>query len=95
MSKRVADLLIETLQAACVKTCYGIVGDTMNQIAHAIDRARSILSICGMNRPAPSRPLPKHCSLAVSRPAQAAAALVVSTFINSVYEGNRNRALVR
>ena len=39
MSRRVADLLVETLQAAGVKRCYGIVGDTMNQIAHAIDRS--------------------------------------------------------
>src|SRR5208282_5245794 len=39
MSKRVADLLVETLQAAGVKRCYGIVGDTLNQIAHAIDRS--------------------------------------------------------
>jgi pyruvate dehydrogenase (quinone) len=39
MSKRVADLLVETLQAAGVKTCYGIVGDTLNRIAHAIDRS--------------------------------------------------------
>ena len=39
MSKRVADVLIETLQAAGVKNCYGIVGDTLNQIAHAIDRS--------------------------------------------------------
>jgi pyruvate dehydrogenase (quinone) len=38
MSKRVADLLVETLQTG-VKTCYGIVGDTMNQIAHAISRS--------------------------------------------------------
>ena len=38
MSKRVADLLVETLQAAGVKNCYGIVGDTLNRIAHAIDR---------------------------------------------------------
>ena len=37
MSKRVADLLVETLQAAGVKTCYGIVGDTLNRIAHAVD----------------------------------------------------------
>ena len=36
MSKRVADVLIETLQAAGVKRCYGIVGDTLNQIARAI-----------------------------------------------------------
>jgi pyruvate dehydrogenase (quinone) len=35
MSKRVADLLVDTLQAAGVKTCYGIVGDTLNRIAHA------------------------------------------------------------
>src|ERR1700731_4901814 len=39
MGKRVADLLVETLQVAGVKTCYGIVGDTMNRIAHAIDRS--------------------------------------------------------
>src|SRR5258707_15593904 len=39
MSKRVADVLIDTLQAAGVKTCYGIVGDTLNRIAHAIDRS--------------------------------------------------------
>jgi len=37
MSKRVADLLVETLQAAGVKTRYGIVGDTLNRIARAID----------------------------------------------------------
>src|SRR5260370_28615474 len=39
MSKRVADVLVETLQGAGVKTCYGIVGDTLNRIAHAIDRS--------------------------------------------------------
>src|SRR5207237_2219261 len=39
MSKRVADLLVEMLQAAGVRTCYGIVGDTLNRIAHAIDRS--------------------------------------------------------
>src|SRR4051794_41886643 len=39
MSERVADLIIETLQAAGVKNCYGVVGDTLNQIAHAIDRS--------------------------------------------------------
>src|SRR5271156_2090697 len=39
MSKRVADVLIEALQSAGVKRCYGIVGDTLNRIAHAIDRS--------------------------------------------------------
>ena len=37
MAKRVADLLIETLQSAGVKRGYGIVGDTLNRIAHDID----------------------------------------------------------
>jgi len=40
MSKRVADLVVETLQAAGVRTCYGIVGDTLNRIAHAIERSQ-------------------------------------------------------
>src|ERR1700756_1303490 len=39
MSRRVADVLVETLEAAGVKRCYGIVGDTLNRIAHAIDRS--------------------------------------------------------
>jgi pyruvate dehydrogenase (quinone) len=39
MSKRVADVLIETQQAAGVKNCYGIVGDTLNRIAHAIQES--------------------------------------------------------
>ncbi len=39
MVERVADVLVETLQAAGVKRCYGIVGDTLNRVAHAIDRS--------------------------------------------------------
>jgi pyruvate dehydrogenase (quinone) len=38
MGKRVAAVLVETLQAAGVERCDGIVGDTLNRIAHAIDR---------------------------------------------------------
>jgi hypothetical protein len=38
MSKRVADLLVAAPQAASVKNRYGIVGDTLNRIAHASDR---------------------------------------------------------
>jgi hypothetical protein len=41
MSKRVADVLVETLQAADVKTCFGIVGDTARR--------------CGGVRPAKTR----------------------------------------
>jgi pyruvate dehydrogenase (quinone) len=39
MIKRVADQLVEALQPAGVKTCYGIVGDRLNRIAHVIDRS--------------------------------------------------------
>ena len=30
MSKKVAQVIVETLQSAGVKNCYGIVGDTLN-----------------------------------------------------------------
>jgi thiamine pyrophosphate-dependent acetolactate synthase large subunit-like protein len=34
MGMTVADLLVDTLQAAGVKTCYGIVGDTARAALH-------------------------------------------------------------
>lgn len=37
--KKVADIIIETLQAAGVRRCYGIVGDTLNHITDAIRRS--------------------------------------------------------
>ena len=39
MSKKVADVLIDTLHAAGVRRCYGIGGDTLNRIAYAIHRS--------------------------------------------------------
>jgi len=40
MSKRkVADIIVETLQAAGVKRCYGVVGDTLNHVTDAIRRS--------------------------------------------------------
>jgi pyruvate dehydrogenase (quinone) len=36
-------VLIETLQSAGVKRCYGIVGDTLNRIAHAIDTSETVV----------------------------------------------------
>ena len=39
MSKKVAEIIVETLQAAGVKRCYGIVGDTMNMTAHYLERS--------------------------------------------------------
>src|SRR5580692_13128664 len=39
MSKKVADIIVETLQSAGVRHCYGVVGDTLNLIAHAISES--------------------------------------------------------
>jgi pyruvate dehydrogenase (quinone) len=40
MSKRkVADIIVETLQRAGVQRCYGVVGDTLNHITDAIRRS--------------------------------------------------------
>jgi len=39
MSKKVAEIIVETLAAAGVKHCYGIVGDTLNLIAHHINES--------------------------------------------------------
>jgi pyruvate dehydrogenase (quinone) len=39
MAKRVADVVIETLQAAGVKRCWGVPGDTLNFVTDAIRRS--------------------------------------------------------
>ena len=40
MAKRkVAEIIVETLQAAGVKRCYGVVGDTLNHVTDAIRRS--------------------------------------------------------
>jgi pyruvate dehydrogenase (quinone) len=39
MSKKVADIIVETLESAGVKHCYGVAGDTLNRIAHSISES--------------------------------------------------------
>ncbi|HEY9348317.1 MAG TPA: thiamine pyrophosphate-dependent enzyme [Inquilinus sp.] len=94
MSKRVADLLVETLQAAGVKTCYGIVGDTLNRIAHAIDRSE--IDWVSMRHE-------EAGAFAAGAEAQLTGRLTACAgtcgpgslhFINGLYEANRNRAPV-
>src|SRR6202162_278822 len=94
MSKRVAELLVETLQAAGVKTCYGIVGDTLNRIAHAIDRSE--IDWVHMRHE-------EAGAFAASAEAQLTGRLTACAgscgpgslhFINGLYEANRNRAPV-
>jgi pyruvate dehydrogenase (quinone) len=94
MSKRVADLLVETLEAAGVKTCYGVVGDTLNRIAHAIDRSE--IDWVHMRHE-------EAGAFAAGAEAQLTGRLTACAgscgpgslhFINGLYEANRNRAPV-
>jgi pyruvate dehydrogenase (quinone) len=94
VSKRVADLLVETLQAAGVKTCYGIVGDTMNRIAHAIDRSQ--IDWVHMRHEEAGAFAAGAEALLTGRLTACAGTCGPGSlhFINGLYEANRNRAPV-
>src|SRR6266849_1406042 len=94
MSKRVADVLVETMCAAGVKTCYGIVGDTMNRIAHALD-CSPIEWVHMRHEEAGAFAAAAEASLTGHLTACAGACGPGSLhFINGLYEANRNRAPV-
>jgi pyruvate dehydrogenase (quinone) len=94
MGKRVADLLVQTLQAAGVKTCYGIVGDTMNRIAHAIDRSQ-IDWVHVRHEEAGAFAASAEALLTGRLTACAGSCGPGSLhFVNGLYEANRNRAPV-
>jgi pyruvate dehydrogenase (quinone) len=94
MSKRVADVLIETLQAAGVERCYGIVGDTLNRIAHAIDR--SAISWVHMRHQEAGAFAASAEAMFTGRLTACAGTCGPGSlhFINGLYEANRNRAPV-
>jgi pyruvate dehydrogenase (quinone) len=94
MSKRVADLLIETLQAAGVRTCYGIVGDTLNRIAQAIDRSE--IDWVHMRHEEAGAFAAQAEALLTGRLTACAGTCGPGSlhFINGLYEANRNRAPV-
>src|SRR6201992_2889247 len=94
MSKRGADVMVETVQAAGVKRCYGIVGDTLNRIAHAIHESE--IEWVHMRHE-------EAGAFAASAEGQLTGELVACAgscvpgslhFINGLYEANRNRAPV-
>src|SRR6266705_1558805 len=94
MTKRVADLLVETLQAAGVKTCYGIVGDTMNRIANAIDRSQ--IDWVHMRHEEAGAFAAAAEALLTGRLTACAGSCGPGSlhFINGLYEANRNHAPV-
>lgn len=92
--KRVADIIVECLQNAGVKRCYGIVGDTMNLTAHSI--ARSEIEWVHMRHE-------EAGAFAAAAEASLTGRLTACAgscgpgglhFINGLYEANRNRAPV-
>jgi pyruvate dehydrogenase (quinone) len=94
MPERVADVVVETLQAAGVKRCYGIVGDTLNRIANAINLSE--IEWVHMRHE-------EAGAFAASAEAQFTDNLTACAgscgpgslhFINGLYEANRNRAPV-
>src|SRR6266436_8855691 len=94
MTKRVAEVLVETLEAAGVKTCYGIVGDTMNRIAHALHDS-SIDFVHMRHEEAGAFAASAEASLTGRLTACAGTCGPGSLhFINGLYEANRNRAPV-
>src|SRR5580704_2368396 len=94
MAKRVADVLIETLQSAGVERCYGIVGDTLNRIAHAID-ASEIEWVHVRHEEAGAFAAAAEAQLTGHLTACAGTCGPGSLhFINGLYEANRNRAPV-
>src|SRR5258708_19248383 len=94
MTRRVADLLVEMLQAAGVKRCYGIVGDTMNRIAHAIDKSE-IDWVHVRHEEAGAFAAAAEALLTGHLTACAGSCGPGSLhFINGLYEANRNRAPV-
>src|SRR5271169_2625840 len=94
MSNRVADLLVETLQAAGVKTCYGIVGDTLNRIAHAIQESE--IDWVHMRHEEGGAFAAAAEALLTGRLTACAGSCGPGSlhFINGLYEANRNRAPV-
>src|SRR4051794_34511819 len=94
MSKRVADVIVETLEAAGVRTCYGIVGDTLNRIAHAIDR--SAIDWVHMRHEEAGAFAASAEALIAGRLTACAGTCGPGSlhFINGLYEANRNRAPV-
>src|ERR1700688_2568839 len=94
MSKRVADVLIEILQAAGVKRCYGIVGDTLNRIAHAIHES-DIEWVHMRHEEAGAFAAGAEAQFTGNLTACAGSCGPGSLhFINGLYEANRNRAPV-
>lgn len=94
MSKKVAEILVEVLEQAGVKRCYGIVGDTLNLFAEHLERS-SIDWVHVRHEEAGAFAAGSEALLTDNLTACAGSCGPGSLhFINGLYEANRNRAPV-
>lgn len=92
--KKVADIIVETLQQAGVKRCYGIAGDTLNHITDAVRRSE-IEWIHMRHEEAGAMAAGGDALLSGELAACAGACGPGSLhFINGLFEAHRNRAPV-
>src|SRR6202034_4724543 len=94
MSKKVAQVVVETLQSAGVKNCYGIVGDTLNTFATSL--SRSDIEFVHMRHEEAGAYAAQAEALLMDRLTAMAGSCGPGSlhFINGLYEAKRNRAPV-
>ena len=94
MSKKTGQVIVDTLVAAGVKHCYGIVGDTLNTFATAL--SRSEIRFVHMRHEEAGAFAAQGEALLLDRLTAVAGSCGPGSlhFINGLYEANRNRAPV-
>src|SRR6202522_628800 len=94
MSKKVAQVIVDTLVSAGVKNCYGIVGDTLNSFATSL--SRSDISFVHVRHEETGAFAAQGEALLLNRLTAVAGSCGPGSlhFINGLYEANRNRAPV-
>ena len=92
MSQSVAKIIVETLFEAGVRRCYGIVGDTLNRIAHEIEKSE--IEWVHMRHEEAGAFAAQAESLVTGKLTAIAGSCGPGSlhFINGVFEANRNRA---
>src|ERR1700742_4100729 len=94
MSKKVAQVIVEALQSAGIKHCYGIVGDTLNNFATSL--SKSDIKFVHMRHEEAGAYAAQSEALLMDRLTAVAGSCGPGSlhFINGLYEAKRNRAPV-
>jgi pyruvate dehydrogenase (quinone) len=92
MSKKVGEVIVDTLVAAGVKHCYGVVGDTLNTIARSLSQSK--IQFVHMRHEEAGAFAAQGEALLMDRLTAVAGSCGPGSlhFINGLYEANRNRA---